>query len=73
VAVSSSRKPIHLTWFAYCEFESDDGMTAQHQGTAGGIHKVVVRPPVLTGATLCTISVTIRVDGGRSSAAIFDR
>src|SRR5689334_10575836 len=59
VAVTSSRKPIRLTWFAYCEFESDDAMTAEHQGTASGVHEVVVYPPVLTGATLCTVSVTI--------------
>jgi len=27
VAASSSSKPIRLTWFAYCEEQSDDGMS----------------------------------------------
>jgi hypothetical protein len=72
VANSSSRKPIRLSWFAYCEFDSGDGMTQQNQASATGVHKVVVYPPVLHGATLCTVSVTIRVVGGRASAAIFE-
>ena len=72
VARSSSRKPIRLSWFAYCEEQSDDGMTSQDQATVTGIHKVVVYPPVFGGATLCNVSVTIRVVGGRANAAIFD-
>lgn len=72
VAVTSSRKPIRLTWFAHCEFESDDEMTSEHQGTASGVHRVVVHPPVLTGATLCTVAVTVRVSRGRASGAVFD-
>jgi hypothetical protein len=72
VANSSSRRPIRLSWFAYCEFESDDAMTEQNQATVTRVHRVVAYPPVLNGATLCTVSVTIRVVGGRASAAIFD-
>ena len=72
VAYSSSGRPIRLSWFAYCEEESDDGMTSQNQATVAGIHRVVAYPPVFGGATLCTVSVTIRVADGRANAAIFD-
>jgi hypothetical protein len=72
VATSSSPKPIRLTWFAYCEEQSDDGMTTQNQATLMGVHKLVAYPPVFGGATLCNVSVTIRVAGGRANAAIFD-
>ena len=73
VAISSSAKPIHLTWFSYCEFESDDAQTEQNQATVTGIRRVTARPHVLDGATLCNVSVTIRVAGGRAAAAIFSR
>jgi hypothetical protein len=33
---------------------------------------VIAYPPLLNGATVCTVSVTIRVAGGRASAAIYD-
>jgi hypothetical protein len=72
VARSSSAKPIRLTWFTYCEFESDDAMTEEHQGVVTGVHVASVYPSVLDGATLCTVSVTVRVAGGRASAAVFD-
>jgi hypothetical protein len=72
VAVSSSAKPIRLTWFGYCEFESDDAMTAENQAVVTGTHRVVAYPPVLNGATLCTVAVTVRVAGGRATAAVFD-
>ena len=72
VASSSSAKPIRLTWFSYCEEESDDGMTTQNQGTVTRAHRVVVYPPVFGGATLCSVSVTIRVVGGRAGAAVYD-
>jgi hypothetical protein len=71
VARSSAAKPIRLTWFGYCEFESDDGMTQQRQATVTGLHRVVAYPPVLTGATDCTLVVTIRVSGGRATSAVF--
>ena len=71
VAGSSSRKPIRLTWFANCEEQSGDGMTAQNQATVTRVHRIVVHPPVMSGATLCTVSVTIRVVGGKASAAVY--
>jgi hypothetical protein len=71
VATSSSSKPIRLTWFSYCEFESDDAQTEENQGTSTGVRRVVALPHVLDGATLCNVSVTIRVAGGRAAAAIF--
>jgi len=71
VAASSSSKPIRLTWFTYCEFESDDAQTEQNQATVSGTHRVVVLPHVLEGATLCNVSVTIRVANGRAAAAVF--
>jgi hypothetical protein len=72
VASSSSSKPIRLTWFSYCEEQSDDGMTTQDQATVTQLHRIVVRPPVFGGATLCTVSVTVRVLGCRANAAIYD-
>jgi len=71
VASSSSDKPIRLTWFSYCEEQSDDGMTTQNQAIVTQAHRIVVRPPVFGGATLCTVSVTIRVPDGRASAAVY--
>jgi hypothetical protein len=71
VATTSSSRPIRLTWFSYCEFESDDAMTEEHQGVVTGARTVSAFPPVFDGATLCTVAVTIRVVGGRASAAVF--
>lgn len=73
VAVSSSARPIRLTWFSYCEFESDDAQTEENQATVTGARGVTALPHVLDGATLCNVSVTIRVAGGRAAAAIFSR
>jgi hypothetical protein len=72
VASSSSSKPIRLTWFSYCEEQSDDGTTTQNQAIITERHRVVAYPPVFGGATLCTVSVTARVVGGRANVAIFD-
>lgn len=71
VVRSSSAKPIRVQWFSYCEFESDDAMTNQNQATVSGVHAVTAYPPVLDGATMCTVSVVARVAGGRARAAIF--
>jgi hypothetical protein len=73
VAASSSAKPIRLTWFSYCEFESDDAQTEENQATIAGVRRVSAFPHVLDGATLCNVSVTVRVAGGRAAAAIFSR
>jgi len=71
VAGSSSAKPIRMTWFDYCEQESDDAMTQERQATVTGVHRVVAYPPVLMGATDCTVVVTVRVPGGRATSAVF--
>jgi hypothetical protein len=71
VATSSSAKPIRVTWFAYCEEQSDDGMTNQDQAIITQARRVVAYPPVFDGATLCTVSVTVRVPAGRATAAIY--
>lgn len=71
VATSTSAKPIRLTWFSYCEEQSDDGMTTQNQAVVTQAHRVVAFPPVFGAATLCTVSVTVRVVGGSASAAIY--
>ncbi len=72
VANSSSSKPIRLTWFSYCEEQSDDGLTTQNQAIVTQVHRVIAYPPVFGGATLCTVSVTVHVVGGRASVAIYD-
>jgi hypothetical protein len=71
VAKSSSSRPIRMTWFSYCEFESDDAQTEENHATVTGVRRVTAFPHVLDGATLCNVSVTIRVVDGRATAAIF--
>jgi hypothetical protein len=73
VASSSSARPIRMTWFVYCEIESDDAQTEENQAIVTGIRRVTAFPHVLDGATLCNVSVTIRVVNGRAAAAIFSR
>jgi hypothetical protein len=46
-------------------------MTQQRQATVTGLHRVVAYPPVLMGASDCTVVVTIRVSGGRVTSAVF--
>ena len=72
VASSSSTQPIRMHWWTYCEFESDDATTEEHQATITGVHSVVAYPPVLSGATLCYVAVTARVASGVAAAAVFD-
>jgi hypothetical protein len=69
VATSSSARPIRVTWWSYCEFESDDATFEEHQQTVTGVHTVVAYPPVLSGATLCYVSVVAR--GTSVDAAVF--
>ena len=72
VVSSSSSARIRLTWWSYCEFESDDGMTEQHQATVTGTHLVTVYPPVFAGATMCTVIVNAGAGPRASvSAAVF--
>jgi len=47
-------------------------MTTQNQAVVSHAHRIVAYPPVFDGATLCTVSVTVRVPGGRAAVAIFD-
>ena len=60
VVRSSTSQPIRVSWFTYCEIQSDDYYTEQHQQTITGRHEVVAYPPVFDGATRCDIAVNIR-------------
>jgi len=72
VARSSSARPIRVSWYSYCEFSSDDDMTAQHQGATSGVGSVTVYPPVFDGATLCYVSVNATPPKtGKVAAAVF--
>jgi hypothetical protein len=72
VVTSRSARPIHLAWFTYCEFESDDANFEEHNQTVTGVHTVVAYPPVLSGATLCYVSVNAGAGRGAAvSAAVF--
>jgi hypothetical protein len=73
VVTSSTARPIRVYWWTYCEFESDDAAFEEHHATITGTHTVVAYPPVLSGATLCYVSVNAGA-GGRAAvaAASFD-
>ena len=72
VVTSTSAKKIRLSWYDYCEVESDDGNTGQAQAVVTGVHKVVAYPPTIPSATLCQVSVnTNAIVGARVSAAVF--
>ena len=72
VATSMSARPIQLFWAIYCEFESDDAMTEDWQGTLTGVHSVVAYPHVMDSATLCYVWVNTRASAGaKISAAVF--
>ena len=69
---STSSRPIRLFWASYCEFESDDVMTGEAQGTITGVRSIYAYPPVLDNATLCYVWVNTRaVAGVKVSAAVF--
>ena len=71
-AQSSSARPIRLSWASYCEFESDDVMTEESQGTATGVRSVVAYPPVIDNATLCYVWVNVKATPAvRVAAAVF--
>jgi hypothetical protein len=69
VVRSSSSRPIRVYWWTYCEFESDDATFEEHQQTITGTHMVVAYPPVLSGATLCYVSVNAGAGGQAAVAA----
>ena len=72
VVVSSSARPITLTWTSYCEIDSDDGPTQDAQGKITARRSVVAYPPVLKDATLCYVWVNAKLLGaGRVAAAEF--
>ena len=71
VARSRSSSPIRVSWWTYCEFQSDDEITQENQATVTGVHTVVAYPPVLDGATRCYVSVTARSARGAVTAAVF--
>ncbi len=72
VVRSSSSRPIHLFWASYCEFESDDVMTGEAQGTATGVHSVFAYPAVLDNATICYVWVNTKALAGvKVSAGVF--
>jgi hypothetical protein len=67
VVTSKSSQPIRVYWWTYCEFESDDATFEEHHATITGTHSVVAYPPVLSGATLCYVSVNA---GASARAAV---
>ena len=73
VVRSTSTQPIRVYWWTYCEFESDDATFEEHHQTITAKHTIEAYPPVLSGATLCYVTVNAGA-GGRAtvSAAVFD-
>jgi hypothetical protein len=73
VVKSLSRQPIRVYWWTYCEFESDDASFEEHHQTITGTRSIEAYPPVLSGATLCYVSVNAGAAGRAAvSAAVFD-
>ena len=73
VVTSTSTLPIRVYWWTYCEFESDDATFEEHHQTITASRSIEAYPPVLSGATLCYVTVNAGA-GGRAtvSAAVFD-
>ncbi len=74
VAVSSSARPIRLTWWNYCEFQSDDGMTQEYTGVATGVGRITRYLTVMPESDLCQVQLTARIAGtpkARVAAAVF--
>jgi len=74
VWTSSSARPIQATWWNYCEFQSDDGMTQEYTGTAKGVGRITRYLTVMDNSDLCQVQITARVPGkpkARVAAAIF--
>lgn len=74
VAVSSSARPIRLTWWNYCEFQSDDGMTQEYTGVAKGVGRITRYLTVMPESDLCQVQLTARIAGkpkARVAAAVF--
>jgi hypothetical protein len=72
VVTSRSARRIHVQWYTYCEFMSDDDYNETFQGTLAGVRRVEHYPHVFDGATHCDIAVNTRaVKGARVTAAVF--
>jgi hypothetical protein len=72
VVTSRSSRRMHVAWFTYCEFESDDVMTEEHSGTLNGVRRLTAYPSVFDQATDCNLSFTVSaVKGARVTAAVF--
>ena len=74
VAASSSARPIRLTWWNYCVFQSDDGMTRECTGVATGVGRITRYLTVMPESDLCQVQLTARIAGhaeGRVAAAVF--
>ena len=72
VVTSRSPRRIHVEWYVYCEFMSDDDYNETFQGTLAGVRRVEHYPHVFDGATHCDIAVNTRaVKGARVTAAVF--
>jgi hypothetical protein len=74
VWASSSPRPIKATWWNYCEFQSDDGMTQEYTGTATGVGRITRYLTVMDNSDLCQVQVTARITGkpkARVVAAVF--
>lgn len=73
VVTSGSPRPVRVTWWSYCEFQSDDDVVEEHQATVSGIGSVTVYPPVFDGATQCYVAVNAYPPANATvSAAVFD-
>jgi hypothetical protein len=73
VVTSASSRRFRVFWWNYCEFQSDDGITEQHQATVHGVRSVTIYPPVFAGADRCYVSVNATPGGtARVTAAVFD-
>ena len=72
VVTSGSTGPVRVSWWSYCEFQSDDDITEEHQATVSGVGSVTIYPPVFGGATQCYVAVNATPPAkARASAAIF--
>ena len=72
VAASRSPHRMHVTWFSYCEFNSDDDYTESYSGKLSGVHRITYYPHVFESATHCDVSVNVAgIKGARVVGAVF--
>ena len=63
VAVSSSSRRMRVTWWSYCEFQSDDGETETNSGALTGTKRVTKYLTIMENSTLCQVAVSARIPG----------